>query len=127
MGIKHSGKRRNCSLRAISPFFHSVFKRLVLQTRKNQGLFGKGLSYTLPYLPHRLGFGDKQEVKDPEEEVNDYLGRAIDARSVDRLRAEYVKPFFLTFRKPELEKRVRICYLPLIYEFKIFQHMQIFT
>ena len=24
-------------------FFHSVFKRLVLQTRKNQGLFGKGL------------------------------------------------------------------------------------
>ena len=28
------GKVRNCS--------HSVFKRLVLQTRKNQGLFGKG-------------------------------------------------------------------------------------
>ena len=25
-------------------FSHSVFKRLVLQTRKNQGLFGKGLS-----------------------------------------------------------------------------------
>ena len=24
-------------------FFHSVFKRLVLQTRENQGLFGKGL------------------------------------------------------------------------------------
>ena len=24
-------------------FFHSVFKRLILQTRKNQGLFGKGL------------------------------------------------------------------------------------
>ena len=24
-------------------FPHSVFKRLVLQTRKNQGLFGKGL------------------------------------------------------------------------------------
>ena len=24
-------------------FFHSVFKRPVLQTRKNQGLFGKGL------------------------------------------------------------------------------------
>ena len=26
-------------------FSHSVFKRLVLQTRKNQGLFGKGLSH----------------------------------------------------------------------------------
>ena len=25
-------------------FSHSVFKRLVLQTRENQGLFGKGLS-----------------------------------------------------------------------------------
>ena len=24
-------------------FFHSVFKSLVLQTRKNQGLFGKGV------------------------------------------------------------------------------------
>ena len=31
-------------------FSLSVFKRLVLQTRKNQGLFGKGLTlyYTIP-------------------------------------------------------------------------------
>ena len=31
-------------------FSHSVFKRLVLQTRKNQGLFGKGLTlyHTIP-------------------------------------------------------------------------------
>ena len=43
-GKKHCGKRRNCSLRASSPFFRSVFKRLVLQTHKNQGLFGKGLN-----------------------------------------------------------------------------------
>ena len=42
MGGKHRGKRRNCSLRAISPFL-SVFKRLVLETCKNQGLFGKGV------------------------------------------------------------------------------------
>ena len=27
---KHCGKRRNCSLRAISPFFHSVFNTLLL-------------------------------------------------------------------------------------------------
>ena len=26
-------------------FSYSVFKRLLLQTRKNQGLFGKGLKY----------------------------------------------------------------------------------
>ena len=30
-------------------FPHSVFKRLVLQTRKNQGLFGKGLRYGIYY------------------------------------------------------------------------------
>ena len=35
-------KKRNCSLRAISLFFRSVFKRPFLQIRKNQGLFGKG-------------------------------------------------------------------------------------
>ena len=35
-GRKHSGKRRNCSLRAISPFSHCVFIRRVLL-----GLFGK--------------------------------------------------------------------------------------
>ena len=44
MDRKHCGKRRNCSLRAISHFSHSVFKRLVLQTHINMGLFGKGLN-----------------------------------------------------------------------------------
>ena len=29
-------------------FFHSVFKRLVMQTRKNQGLFGKMLIQGAP-------------------------------------------------------------------------------
>ena len=37
MGIKYSGKKRNCSLQAVPPF-PSVFKRLILQTRKNPGL-----------------------------------------------------------------------------------------
>ena len=45
-GRKHCGKRRNWSLRAISPF-PTVFSSLVLQTRKNQGLFGKGLMQSL--------------------------------------------------------------------------------
>ena len=33
-------------------FSHSVFKRLVMQTRKNQGLFGKGLNIkeSIPYI-----------------------------------------------------------------------------
>ncbi len=55
----------------------------------------------------RLGFGDVYEAKDPDEEVNEYLGRAIDARSIDRLRSEHVQRFLLTFNKPELEQKVR--------------------
>ena len=35
-------KRKNCSLRATSPF-SSVFKIIILQTHKNKGLFEKGL------------------------------------------------------------------------------------
>ena len=42
MGRKHRGKRRNCSLRAISPF-SSVLKTLLMQTPKNKGLFGQEL------------------------------------------------------------------------------------
>ena len=41
---KHCGKRRNCSSRAISPFSHSVFKRLVSQGRQKVSLCGNGLS-----------------------------------------------------------------------------------
>ena len=47
IGRKHLGKRRNCSLRAISPFSHSVFLRLVLQTCQNQDFLAKGLIHYL--------------------------------------------------------------------------------
>ena len=40
---RHCGKRRNCSLRAISPCSHSVFKRLVSQGRQKVSLCGNGL------------------------------------------------------------------------------------
>ena len=46
MGRKHCGKRRNCSLRAIFPF-PTVFSKDILQTCKNQGLFGNGLMLML--------------------------------------------------------------------------------
>ena len=42
MGRKHCGKRRNCSLRAISPFPSVFLKDLKLYTRENQCLLGKG-------------------------------------------------------------------------------------
>ncbi|XP_052765547.1 adenylate cyclase type 6-like [Mya arenaria] len=55
-------------------------------------------------IHQKLGLG-KDQAKDPYEEVNEYLGRAIDARSIERLRSEHVRAFLLTFRKPELERK----------------------
>ncbi|KAE8742972.1 hypothetical protein FOCC_FOCC011402 [Frankliniella occidentalis] len=52
----------------------------------------------------KLGFGDSLDEKDPQEEVNDYLMRAIDARSIDRLRAE-CRNFLLTFKNADIEKK----------------------
>ncbi|XP_044944754.1 adenylate cyclase type 5 isoform X2 [Mustela putorius furo] len=58
----------------------------------------------------RMGFEDPkdknaQESANPEDEVDEFLGRAIDARSIDRLRSEHVRKFLLTFREPDLEKK----------------------
>ena len=41
------------------------------------------------FIFFRLGIGPgrNEEERNTEEEVNDYLGRAIDARSIDRLRS----------------------------------------
>ncbi|XP_051998852.1 adenylate cyclase type 5-like isoform X2 [Xyrauchen texanus] len=50
-------------------------------------------------------FRNTQESLNPEDEVDEFLGRAIDARSIDRLRSEHVKKFLLTFREPDLEKK----------------------
>lgn len=55
----------------------------------------------------RLGIQTEMESdKNTAEEVNDYLGRAIDARSIDRLRSEHCKRFLLTFRDPKVEAKV---------------------
>lgn len=49
-----------------------------------------------------------QEALNPEDEVDEFLGRAIDARSIDQLRKDHVKKFLLTFQTPDLEKKVGI-------------------
>lgn len=54
----------------------------------------------------RLGFSDNNDAKDPEDEVNEYLMRAIDARSIDRLRSEHCKSVLLTFKKSSIEQKV---------------------
>jgi adenylate cyclase 5 len=54
----------------------------------------------------RLGFNEQSSrVKDTDAEVDDYLGRAIDARSIDRLRSEHCKRFLLTFRDSSMETK----------------------
>ena len=42
-GRKHFGKKEKLLVTSNFFFTHSVFKSLVLQTRKKQGLFGNGL------------------------------------------------------------------------------------
>lgn len=56
---------------------------------------------------HLLLPRNAQESANPEDEVDEFLGRAIDARSIDRLRSEHVRKFLLTFREPDLEKKVQ--------------------
>ncbi|XDV46085.1 hypothetical protein PO909_014039, partial [Leuciscus waleckii] len=46
-----------------------------------------------------------QEALNPEDEVDEFLGRAIDARSINQLRKDHVKKFLLTFQTPLLEKK----------------------
>uniref|UniRef100_A0A3Q3GYH3 adenylate cyclase n=1 Tax=Labrus bergylta TaxID=56723 RepID=A0A3Q3GYH3_9LABR len=46
-----------------------------------------------------------QEALNPEDEVDEFLGRAIDARSINQLRKDHVKKFLLTFQTPDLEKK----------------------
>ncbi|XP_032526667.2 adenylate cyclase type 6 isoform X1 [Danaus plexippus] len=53
----------------------------------------------------KIGVDTNNENKRPEDEVNEYLMKAIDARSIERLRAEHCRPFTLTFRDNNLEKK----------------------
>ncbi|XP_045531536.1 adenylate cyclase type 6 [Pieris brassicae] len=53
----------------------------------------------------KSGVDANSENKKPEDEVNEYLMKAIDARSIDRLRAEHCRPFTLTFRNSKLERK----------------------
>lgn len=62
--------------------------------------------FIICFVLNRLGFSDSNDNKDPEDEVNDYLMRAIDARSIDRLRSEHCKSVLLSFKKASIEQKV---------------------
>lgn len=49
--------------------------------------------------------------------MDDFLARAIDARSIDQLRKDHVKKFLLTFQAPDLEKKVGVS---LVFCYKTF-------
>ncbi|XP_022238280.1 adenylate cyclase type 5-like isoform X2 [Limulus polyphemus] len=59
------------------------------------------------HMDNNMGLETRRtkDYKDPQEEVNDYLARAIDARSIDQLRSEHCRRFLLRFRKPEVEEK----------------------
>jgi hypothetical protein len=69
----------------------------------------------------RLGYGDEEydHTKKPEAEVNEYLARAIDARSIDQLRATHCKPFLLMFKDPQVEAKVRFHKFSLLFIYAI--------
>ncbi|KAL1491228.1 hypothetical protein ABEB36_011857 [Hypothenemus hampei] len=52
-------------------------------------------------------FSEPAETRDknPEDEVNEYLMKAIDARSIDRLRQEHCRTLLLNFRDPNKERK----------------------
>lgn len=70
-------------------------------------LASQSYGHSMP-LPHNFASCSRstQEALNPEDEVDEFLGRAIDARSIDQLRKDHVKRFLLTFQKPELERKV---------------------
>ncbi|XP_025829382.1 adenylate cyclase type 6 [Agrilus planipennis] len=61
--------------------------------------------HSLFSLTTRLGLGEAADEKNPEDEVNEYLMKAIDARSIDRLRSEHCRPLLLTFREADKETK----------------------
>lgn len=57
---------------------------------------------------NRLGISEEAQgtTLSPEDEVNEFLERAIDARSVEHLKKANVRPIFLKFYKKEFEDKV---------------------
>lgn len=59
---------------------------------------------------------EKQDKKSPEEELNEYLIKAIDARSIDRLRSDFCNKFFLTFKNEIVSFSITYVYTYILYK-----------
>ncbi|BFZ02256.1 hypothetical protein BsWGS_05295 [Bradybaena similaris] len=76
-------------------------------TRRHK-VFDSRREHTTSGAMKLMGIEEKGHVidnKDIDDEVNEYLSRAIESRRVDRLRAEHVKGVFMKFRKKNIEKK----------------------
>ncbi|MBN3282432.1 ADCY5 cyclase, partial [Polyodon spathula] len=85
------------------PFYNHLATNQVSKEMKR--MVSDSLILAFPPIPSAGSVLNTQESMNPEDEVDEFLGRAIDARSIDRLRSEHVKKFLLTFREPDLEKK----------------------
>ncbi|CAG9768347.1 unnamed protein product [Ceutorhynchus assimilis] len=56
-------------------------------------------------IPGPFSESSETREKNPEDEVNEYLMKAIDARSIDRLRTEHCRNVLLNFRDPSKERK----------------------
>lgn len=84
--------------------YHSIPRPLGRQQPLNTNSISKELRM-MGHWNNKTGNVDKQDIKSPEEEVNEYLVKAIDARSIDRLRSDHCKRFFLTFKDEKIERK----------------------
>ncbi|KAK9501069.1 hypothetical protein O3M35_002183 [Rhynocoris fuscipes] len=76
-------------------------------TKRTANMSNGNVAKELRVMGHssRSRLAEKEVPKDTEEEVNDYLIRAIDARSIDQLRSDHCKPILLHFKKPSVEAK----------------------
>lgn len=77
-------------------------------TKQTSSINNCNISKELRMMGHwnnKPGASDKVDFKSEEEEVNEYLVKAIDARSIDRLRLDHCRKFFLTFKNAQFEQK----------------------
>uniref|UniRef100_A0A673JU76 adenylate cyclase n=1 Tax=Sinocyclocheilus rhinocerous TaxID=307959 RepID=A0A673JU76_9TELE len=93
-----------CSQKRVRHCFFLSFKRVNAVGEKGTQKAELEMCFSNCSSAHKRSRG-AQEALNPEDEVDEFLGRAIDARSIDQLRKDHVKKFLLTFQTSSLEKK----------------------
>ena len=74
-------------------FSHFVFKRLVLQTRNKQGLFGKGLNHCGDVVPRKTLLCERERERERERCLK-YCGKNLFNYSLGKKKKDYARiPF----------------------------------